>query len=182
MSRHTVSTVCTYVPNMKRECWKLWELECGQEGMENSILVAMSTTLDDVCRDTPSPQSVPMYQIWKLKTLGVRVRTGRDGNSTLVAMATTLDDERMSRHTVSTVCTYAPNMKHESWELWELECGQERTDGRTDRQTDRQTDKLVGEDGPIWIITPGIAEISNCYSSLNIDRIDSIFLHNIHVY
>ena len=42
-------------------------------------------------------------------------------------------------------------------------------------QTDRQTNKPVGEDGPIWIITPGIEEISNCYSSLNIDRIDSIF-------
>ena len=28
-------------------------------------------------------------------------------NSILVAMATTLDDEHMSRHTVSTVCTYS---------------------------------------------------------------------------
>ena len=35
-------------------------------------------------------------------------------NSILVAMATTLDDERMSRHTDSTVCTYVPNMKRES--------------------------------------------------------------------
>ena len=35
-------------------------------------------------------------------------------NSILVAKATTLDDERMSRHTVSTVCTYVPNMKRES--------------------------------------------------------------------
>ena len=57
-------------------------------------------------------------------------------NSILVAMATTVDDKRMSRHTVSTVCTYVPNMKRESWKLWELECGQEWTDGRTDRQTD----------------------------------------------
>ena len=38
-------------------------------------------------------------------------------------------------------------------------------------QTNKQTNKPVGEDGPIWIITPGIAEISNCYSSLNIDSI-----------
>ena len=53
-------------------------------------------------------------------------------NSILVAMATTLDDERMSRHTVSTVFTYVLNMKRESWKLWELECGQEQTDGRTD--------------------------------------------------
>ena len=35
-------------------------------------------------------------------------------NSIMVAMATTLDGERMSRHTVSTVCTYVPNMKRES--------------------------------------------------------------------
>ena len=35
-------------------------------------------------------------------------------NSILVAKASTLDDERMSRHTVSTVCTYVPNMKRES--------------------------------------------------------------------
>ena len=82
--------ICT-----KYESWKLWELKCGQERMENSILVAMETTLDD---------------------------------------------ERMSRHTVSTLCTYVPNMKRESWKLWELECGQEWTDGRTDGQTDRQTD------------------------------------------
>ena len=31
----------------KYESWKLWELECGQERTENSILVAMATTLDD---------------------------------------------------------------------------------------------------------------------------------------
>ena len=36
-------------------------------------------------------------------------------NSILVAMATTLDDERMSRHTVSTVCTYVPNVKVENF-------------------------------------------------------------------
>ena len=36
-------------------------------------------------------------------------------NSILVAMATTLDDERMSWHTVSTVCTYVPNMKRENF-------------------------------------------------------------------
>ena len=66
-------------------------------------------------------------------------------NSILVAMATTLDDELMSRHTVSTVCTYVPNMKRESLKLWELECGQERTDGRTDGQTDRQTDGRTDE-------------------------------------
>ena len=47
MSRHTVSTVCTYVPHVKGESRKLWELECGQEQMENSILVAMATTIDD---------------------------------------------------------------------------------------------------------------------------------------
>ena len=32
-------------------------------------------------------------------------------NSILVAMATTLDDERMSLHTVSTVCTYVPEFE-----------------------------------------------------------------------
>ena len=35
-------------------------------------------------------------------------------NSILVAMVTTLDDERMSRYTVSTVCTCVTNMKCES--------------------------------------------------------------------
>ena len=58
-----------------------------------------------------------------------------------------------------------------------------QTDIQTDRQTDTQTDRQAGRrrwpDPTTLYFTPGIAEISKSISSLNIDRIESNFLHNV---
>ena len=50
--------------------------------LENSILVAMATTLDDERMSWHRLHSLYLctkYETWKLKTLGVRVRTGTNG-------------------------------------------------------------------------------------------------------